>query len=390
VLADVKPIGKLSARPHPSPPPLSPIRVAIVAASMRIVGGQSVQAQALIDGWRGDPRIAARLVPIDPIPPQPFDRLTAIKYVRTVATQLTYWPLLVRALRQADVVHVFSASYASFLLAPLPAVLVARALGKPVLLNYHSGEAPDHLARSRIARHVLRRRVHLNAVPSTFLRDVLASFGIPAHVVANSVDLCRFRYRARDPLRPVLISTRNFEPMYNVACTLRAFAAVQRRYPDASLTLVGAGSQDAALRSLAAGLGLRQVRFLGRVSSASIHEQYDQADIYIQTPSIDNMPLSVLEAFASGLPVVSTGVGGVPAMLRDGEHGLLVADDDAEAAAGCVIDLLDSPEKARALAAAARQTCERYEWPVVREDWFALYEALAATSAGQPAPVEAT
>ena len=130
----------------------SPVKVAIVVASLRILGGQSVQAQRLLDGWRGDPAVDAWIVPIDPVPPAPFDRLLRIKYVRTLVTQLWYWPLLVRELRKADVVHAFSASYSSFLLAPLPAVIVARLLGKPVILNYHSGEAPDHLRRSATAR----------------------------------------------------------------------------------------------------------------------------------------------------------------------------------------------------------------------------------------------
>ena len=116
-----------------------------------------------------------------PVPPKPFDRLLQIKYVRTIVTQLCYWPLLIRELRRADVVHVFSASYSSFLLAPLPAVIVSRLLGKPVLLNYHSGEAQDHLRRSWIARRTLRRHVDVNVVPSTFLRDVMARFGIAAH-----------------------------------------------------------------------------------------------------------------------------------------------------------------------------------------------------------------
>src|SRR5207244_10434531 len=132
------------------------VRIAIVAASLRILGGQAVQAQRMLDGWRGDPDVDAWLVPIDPVPPRPFDRLLAIKYVRTVITQLCFWPLLIRELRRADLVHVFSASYTSFLLSPLPAVLVARLLRVPVILNYHSGEAPDHLRRSPIARFVMR------------------------------------------------------------------------------------------------------------------------------------------------------------------------------------------------------------------------------------------
>src|SRR5687767_2745942 len=131
------------------PPSPRPLRVAIVVASLRILGGQAVQAQRMVDGWNGDPAVEAWIVPVNPIPARPFDRLLAIKYVRTLVTQLWYWPLLFRELRRADVVHIFSASYSSFLLAPLPAFLVAKALRKAVVLNYRSGEAPDHLRRDR-------------------------------------------------------------------------------------------------------------------------------------------------------------------------------------------------------------------------------------------------
>lgn len=355
-----------------------PLRVAIVAASLRILGGQAVQAQRMLEGWRRDPCIDAWLVPINPVPPRPLDSLLRVKYARTAVTQLSYWPLLARELRRADVVHVFSASYSSFLLAPLPAILIAKLVGRPVVLNYHSGEAPDHLRRSALARHVMRRWVDLNVVPSTFLCDVLGSFDIPARTVPNTIDLHQFAYRVRDPLRPRLLSTRNFEPIYNVTCLLRAFARIQARHPDATLTLVGTGSQDAALQGLARQLDLRNVTFAGRVPPSDINRYYADADVYVQTPSIDNMPLSVLEAFASGLPVVSTGVGGVPAILTHGVHGLLAPDGDEEAVAAHVTALLESPAYARQLAAAARQTCAAYEWPVAREGWLEVYESACA------------
>ena len=364
----------------------SPIRVAIVVASLRILGGQAVQAQRMIDGWAADPDVQAWIVPINPVPPAPFDRLLNVKYLRTLVTQLWYWPLLFRELRRADVVHVFSASYSSFLLSPLPAVVVSRLLRRPVLLNYHSGEAPDHLSRSWIARRVLRHHVDLNVVPSAFLRDVLGTFGIRAQVVSNTIDLSQFAYRPRDPLRPMLLSTRNFEPLYNVGCVLRAFSIVQARYPDASLTLVGSGSQDQLLRRLAADLALRNVTFAGRVPPGEIHRYYAAADIYVQSPSIDNMPLSVLEAFASGLPVVATAVGGVPSILTDGVHGLLAPDDDAASIAEHVTTLLEHPAHARQLAAAARDSCSRYDWTGVRQGWLAAYATAARRGARTPAP----
>jgi L-malate glycosyltransferase len=354
------------------------IRIAIVAASLRILGGQAVQAQRLLDGWQNDSAVDAWLVPINPVPPAPFDRLLRIKYVRTLVTQVVYWPLLVRDLRRADIVHVFSASYSSFLVSPLPAIVVSLLLGKAVIVHYHSGEAPDHLRRSRIARWTLRR-VELNVVPSPFLRDVFARFGIPATVIANTIDVRRFAYRPRDPLRPRLISTRNFEPLYNVACTLRAFARVQARYPDASLTLVGQGSQAAALHALAQALALKHVTFTGAVAPGDIHGYYADADIYVQTPSIDNMPNSVIEAFASGLPVIATRVGGVPAILTDGVHGLMADDDDDSGVASHVITLLENPRYARQLAEQAHATCAAYEWSVVRNAWLNAYNSLLPT-----------
>ena len=363
-----------------------PLRVAIVAASLRILGGQAVQAQRLLEGWRNDSTIEAWLVPINPVPVRPLDALLAIKYVRTLVTQLLYWPLLVRELRRADLVHVFSASYRSFLLATLPAILIARVLGRPVVLNYHSGEAPDHLRRSALARRAMRVWVDLNVVPSTFLREVLASFGIPAQVVANTIDLERFSFRPRDPLRPRILSTRNFDPMYNVAAVLRAFARIQASRPDAALTLVGAGRQDAELRALATTLGLRNVTFAGRVPPSDMPRYYADADIYVQTPSIDNMPLSVLEAFASGLPVVSTGVGGVPSMLTDGVHGLLAPDNDDRAVADRVLVMLESPAYARSLAAAAAKTCDQYTFPATRNGWLTAYRAVVRHPHWTPSP----
>lgn len=317
-------------------------------------------------------------MPINPERPG-LQPLLARKYIRTVVTQALYWPALFREFRDADVVHVFSASYSSFVLSPLPAVLVARWLGKPVVFNYHSGEAPDHLRRSALVRRVLRS-VDVNVVPSPFLQRVFAGFGISAGVVANVAELSRFKYRERLTLRPRLLSTRNFASLYNVSCTLRAFARVQARYPGASLTVVGRGSQDTLLRSLAGELDLRHVTFVGAVPQESMHRYYDDADIYVQTPSIDNMPLSVIEAFASGLPVVSTDVGGVPAILTHGVHGLLAPHDDDAAIAGHVVRLLEQPEEARRMAEAARASCRAYEWSVVRGQWLAAYRSVAGTS----------
>jgi len=351
------------------------LRVAFVAPSLRILGGQAVQADRLLAAWRNDPDIDAWLVPVNPLPPKMLRWALDVKYARTLVTELTYLPQLAWQLARADVVHVFSASYASFLLAPLPAMLMARAMGRPVVLNYRSGEAPDHLQRSAIARKTIAQ-VDLNVVPSCFLVDVFRGFGIDATIVPNIVDPECFRYRERDPLRPRLLSTRNFDALYNVATTIRAFRLVQDRWPDATLTLVGGGPQEAELRALADQLRLRHVSFVGRVNPDAIASFYADNDIYIQSPNIDNMPTSVIEAFASGLPVVSTEAGGVPAILTHGAHGLLARLADYETLGHHVLRLLENPDFARSLARNAYATTHACTWPAVREQWVRAYRSV--------------
>ena len=350
------------------------VNVAIIAPTLEILGGQAVQADRLLRQWNSDAEVEAWLVPVNPEFPAGLRFARSVKYLRTLVNELIYIPSLIAQLRRADVVHVFSASYFSFLLAPLPAVLAARVLGRPVVLNYRSGEAPDHLARSRVARWALRS-VALNVVPSRFLVEVFGQFGIEATVVPNVVDTDRFRFRDREPLRPRLLSTRNFDGLYNVGCTIRAFERVQQRFPEATLTLVGGGKEEGRLRSLVRDLHLQNVTFAGQVGPDDIARFYDDNDIYLQSPDIDNMPTSVIEAFACGLPVVSTEAGGVPAILTHRVHGMLAPLGDYEQLGQHVIELLTNPAAARRYVVAARESIQGCTWSAVRDQWLRAYRS---------------
>lgn len=367
---------------------MSRLKVAIVAPSLRILGGHSVQASELLAGWKNDPEVDAWLVPIDPEPPRALRAGTRVKYLRTLLVESTYVPRLAREMMRADVIHVFSASYWSFLLAPAPAVLLGSLLGKPVVLNYHSGEAPDHLKRSRIARAILRL-ADARVVPSRFLVDVFRTFGLDAIAVSNIVDQRRFTFRTRSPLRPRLLSTRNLAYPYNVACTVRAFQHVQARVPEATLTIVGDGPDAPALRALIADLGLRGVQCLGRIEPDRMPQVYADHDLYVQSPDIDNMPLSVLEAFASGLPVVSTDVGGIRAILEPGAHGLLAPADDDRAIADRIVWMLEHADEARSMAQAAHDTLQTFTWPAVRSSWLEIYRRVLDKHVRTAAPVQA-
>jgi phenylacetate-CoA ligase len=258
-------------------------------------------------------------------------------------------------------------------LAPAPAILAGRHFGKRVVVNYHSGEAEDHLEHWGPLVHPFLRMADAVVVPSEYLRGIFAAHGHEARVIPNIVDLSRFAYRERAPLRPRLVSTRNLEPYYDVGNTVEAFAQLAPRLPEATLTVAGYGSQEEPLRRRAGSLVAHRVRFLGRVEPSAMPALYDDADIFLNSSVVDNQPLSVLEAMAAGLPVVSTPTGDIPALIRHGETGLLVPPGEPAAMARAVIALLENPDGARRMARRARARAGEHGWGQVRDRWLDAY-----------------
>ena len=371
--------ARAASAPVAARPPARPVRVLLVGPSLDILGGQAVQAARLLERLRDVPGLEVGFLPVNPRLPGPLRALQRVKYLRTLATSAAYVASLLREVPRWDVVHAFSASYWSFLLAPLPAMAVAKLYGKATVLNYRSGEADDHLRHWPRSAAAMRRLADAIAVPSGYLVAVFARHGLRARSIFNFVDLERIPFRARPaPPRPHFLSNRNFEPLYNVGCVLRAFSRVQREVPAARLTVAGYGSQDAALRALARDLGLRNVEFTGRVPPERMPALYDDADVYLNAPDIDNMPNSVIEAYAAGLPVVTTDAGGIPYIVRDGETGLMVPRGDDAALAAAALRLLREPGLAHRLAARAREECvAKYTWAAVRHEWGDLYTGIA-------------
>lgn len=356
------------------------IRICIVAPSLQLVGGQTIQAARLVRRLHQDPGFDVVFLPVNPKLPWPIRFLQRIKYLRTIVTSLVFFGSLIRRVPRCDIVHAFSAAYWSYLLAPLPALAVGRLFGKHTVLNYRSGEADDHLAHWRTAVPTMHRLADVIAVPSGYLVDVFARYGLEARSISNFVELDRIPYRRRHPIRPVFLAARNLELLYNVRCIIDAFALVQREIPEAQLLIAGEGSERATLEVHVSELGLRHVEFLGRADPELMGSLYDRAEIYLNSPNIDNMPGSIVEAYAAGLPVVTTDAGGIPYIVRHDQTGLLVPRGDHAAMAAAALRLLRDPEAAARLADAARAECmHRYVWPAVRDEWTALYRELISS-----------
>ncbi|MEO8464689.1 MAG: glycosyltransferase family 4 protein [Gammaproteobacteria bacterium] len=350
----------------------------MIAPSLDILGGQSIQARRLLDEFAKSTRVEVAFLPVNPRLWRRLGSLQRVKYVRTIVTSVSYVASLLWRVPRCDLVHAFSASYYSYLLAPLPALVIAKLMGRKTLLNYRSGEAPDHLASWPLSRRSIALLADRVVVPSPYLVDVFRHYNIEAEAISNFVPLQSLRYSARPKCAPRLLSNRNLEPLYNVACILRAFALVQRSYSGAELVVVGDGSLRGELEAMTSRLGLRNVHFRGRVSSERMAQLYTDSDIFVNAPNIDNMPSSIIEAFACGLPVVTTNAGGIPYIVEHERTGLMVERNDAPALAAAVTRLLADPALALRLATAARAECEsRYAWQHVRDLWESLYERLA-------------
>jgi glycosyltransferase involved in cell wall biosynthesis len=296
-----------------------------------------------------------------------------MKYVRTLITLVLYLARLAASIGRAEILHIFTPGYLSFYLAPAPALLLGRLLGKTTILNYHDGRAEDHLTHWPIARRWMRL-ASMIVVPSDYLVDVFARFGIEATRIHNIAETDSLPYRERRRPHPIFLHNRGMAPEYNPHCTLRAFAIIQQRYPEARLTIAHDGPLRDELERLAAWLGLRQTRFIGSVSPRQMAALYDSTDIYLMSPNADNMPLSLLECFAAGLPIISSNVGGIPDMVEDRKTGLLFPANDHQAMAACGLRLLEEPGLAARLARNARAECEKYAWSEIAPQWIALYQ----------------
>jgi glycosyltransferase involved in cell wall biosynthesis len=361
---------------------LAGLRILLVGPLPPPAGGMANQTRQLAELLRGAQAQVELVQTNAPYRPAWAGRLPVL---RALFRLLPYLLALWRAAGRCDVVHVMANSGWSWHLFAAPAIWVARWRGAPVVVNYRGGEAAQFLARSGALVAWSLRRCSSLVVPSGFLQEVFGRAGLTAQTVPNIIDTRRFapgqRLTALDTATHghVLVA-RNLEPIYDNGTALRAFAIVHAQHPQTHLTVAGSGPEETALRELAAQLGLQSaVSFSGRLDRDQMAELLRCASVALNPSRVDNMPNSILEALASGLPVVSTNVGGVPFIVQHDVTALLVSPQDPAAMAQALLRLLGDPDLARRLADNGLREVQRYTWERVAPLWAAVYRnAMAA------------
>jgi len=292
---------------------------------------------------------------------------------------LPYLLRLWRAAGRNQLFHIMANSGWSWHLFAAPAIWIARLRGIPAVVNYRGGEAEPFLrGAATMVRFSLRRAAAL-VVPSGFLREVFGRFGMTARIVPNIIDLEKFHPGDTRPGDIHVVVARNLEPLYDIASGLRALALLLRRHPGVRMSIAGSGPEQAALERLADELGISGlVRFTGRLDSFEMAELYRNSTLSLNTALADNMPNSVLEALACGLPVVSTEVGGVPFLVRHEETALLVRPGDAEGMAAAMARLIEDEDLRQFLVSNGLGYVRAFTWERVGGQWLDTYrEALA-------------
>lgn len=348
-------------------------RVCVVGPLPPPFGGMAAQCEQLVRLLRKDGAQVELVRTNAPYRPAFVGR---VRLLRAPFRLLPYLWQLWRAAGRNEVLHVLANSGWAWHLMAAPALWIGRLRRTPVVVNYRGGLADEFL--SHAPRHVHRnlRRAALRVTPSDFLVRVFARHGLNAEVIPNIVDLERFPARASRDFgdAPHIVVARNLEPIYGLATAIDALALLRRDYPHATLTIAGSGPQRDELLARAAALGLADaVHFPGSVPHREMPALYATADVALNPSTVDNMPNSVLEAYASHLPLVSTDAGGVPDIVDDGRSGLLVPVGDAVAMAQALRRVLSDRDLASRLVQAGELRVRGFAWPAVRTMWLQAY-----------------
>lgn len=243
----------------------------------------------------------------------------------------------------------------------------------------HGGNLPHRFAYSPGLVKAVFGYSYTNIAVSPYLEALLKEHNYKHTLIENSIELSKYSFRERKNISPRIIWVRSFDKIYNPEMAIRVFNNIQQQYPAAILTMVGP-DKDGSLQhciALAKSMGLENaINFTGKLAKEAWLKIASDHDIFMNTSSYDNLPVSVIEAMALGLVVISTNTGGLPYLLTHGSNALLSGIDDEAAMTENIFALLSGTANAYTLSHEARNVAESYDWQQVKNKWSQLLGSL--------------
>lgn len=269
---------------------------------------------------------------------------------------------LIRGFRTFDLVLLETYSGLSFIIADVTGFL-CKTLNLPIVMILHGGSLPEFIKKyPHWSKRVFGRADKLVA-PSDYLAERIGNWEYDIQVIPNVIDISYYSYKERSTISPNLIWMRSFHPTYNPEMAIKVLAKFRETEPTAILTMAGSDKGlESEIKMMAKDMGISEaVRFTGFLDLEMKLKEFSTADIYLCTNRVDNMPVSIIEARALGLPVVATNVGGLPYLIESGENGFLVESEDVEAMVDSIKLLIANPELTRKISENGRILAD--SWP---------------------------
>jgi glycosyltransferase involved in cell wall biosynthesis len=248
---------------------------------------------------------------------------------------------------------------------------IARFLKIPFIPILRGGDMQIRLKTSDNMCKLIFNYAHLCIVPSKFLKESLESYGYEnVKYIPNTIEIKNYQFMKRDFIAPKLLWVRSFSKIYNPLMAVKVLRNLEDSGVEATLCMVGPDSDGtlAEIENLAKQLNV-DVKITGKLTKQQWIALSEDYNVFINTTNIDNTPISVIEAMALGLPIVSTNVGGIPYLIENEIHGLLVERDNTEAMSKAIRSLFNEPLKREIIISNARKLAESFDWAEARTAW---------------------
>lgn len=257
---------------------------------------------------------------------------------------------------------------------------LANLLHLPFILVARGGDLPKRLKNQPKFAKQLWQQAALVVAPSAYLAENLAQLHLKCTVIPNHIPIVNYKFQKRLSANPKLLYARAIHRKYNPQLLIAVVALLKQSGIDATLIFVGNAKDNSVedCLQLAAQKNVSEnITFKGKMSKADWHALAADCGIFVNPTTVDNTPISVIEACALGLPVVSTAVGGVPYLLQDGITALLVPSNDPDRFAEAIKNLLENPDLVAQLSTNGRMLAESFDWSNVRPTWNKIIEKYA-------------
>ncbi len=251
----------------------------------------------------------------------------------------------------------------------------AKLLKLPFILVLHGGDFPNRIKRSPYACKYIFRNADLIITPSEYLQKAVNAFGFQVFYLPNFIDISEYAFETKDNKQLNILWVRAFNKMYNPALFIEIILQLMEKGYKVRSAMVGPdsdGTMMEILKKIAESKLEDHIIITGRLEKKEWVELSKGYNYFVNTTNYDNRPISLIEAMALGLPVISTNVGGLPTLIKHNENGILVDPNNANLFVDEIMKLYDDNTSYKSIARNARKYVEQFDWENVRKDWISL------------------